>query len=52
MVSIDLDEESLDNSIHDNTILGVSDPEDALGIEEDAQNQNALYSNIVVNDNN
>ena len=49
---IDLDEDSFDNTIHDNTILGISDPEDALGIEEDAQNQNALYSNIVVDDHN
>lgn len=46
---MDLDKDSSRNSIHDNTIINISDPEDALGIEEGTQQQNSLYSNTVVN---
>lgn len=49
---IDLDEDSSGNSIHDNTIVDIADPEDALGIDEDARGQNTFYSNILINPNN
>jgi mannuronan 5-epimerase len=44
-----VDKDSSGNSVHDNTIIDIADPEDALGIEEGAQEQNSLYSNTIIN---
>lgn len=46
---MDLDKESFENIIHDNTILDIEDPEDALGIEDGAGNLNTLFSNVLIN---
>lgn len=48
---IDLDKESFENIIHDNTILDIEDPENALSIEDDAGDQNTLYSNVLLDSN-
>jgi mannuronan 5-epimerase len=49
---IDLDEESFENIIHDNTIIDIPDPSVALDIEEGAEEQNTLYSNVLIDSNN
>ena len=49
---IDLDEDSFNNNIHNNIIMNIADPEDALGIEGDAGEQNTLSSNILLNPSN
>jgi parallel beta-helix repeat protein len=43
---IEVDEDSFENTIHDNTIADIDDPESALGIEDDAGDRNTLYSNV------
>jgi parallel beta-helix repeat protein len=48
---VDLDKESFENIIHDNTILDIEDPENALSIEDDAGDQNDLYSNVLLDSN-
>ncbi|MGH9927142.1 MAG: right-handed parallel beta-helix repeat-containing protein, partial [Nitrososphaeraceae archaeon] len=48
---IDIDEDSYDNNIYNNTISDIADPEEALGIEEGAEEQNTIYSNTLVNSN-
>lgn len=40
---IDLDEDSFNNNIHNNIIMNIADPEDALGIEGDAGEQNPVF---------
>jgi parallel beta-helix repeat protein len=42
---IDLDGESFGNAIHHNVIENISDPSEALHIEEGAAANNTLYSN-------
>jgi parallel beta-helix repeat protein len=49
---IDLDEDSFNNNIHNNIIMNIADPEEALGIEGDAGEQNILSSNILLNPSN
>jgi poly(beta-D-mannuronate) C5 epimerase len=48
---IDLDKESFENVIHDNVIVDIADTKDALDIEEGAEVDNMLYSNILMNSN-
>jgi hypothetical protein len=43
-----LDEDSFDNTIHSNTIADIDDPEDALGVEDDAGDRNTLYFNMLL----
>jgi mannuronan 5-epimerase len=45
---IDLDEDSSDNTIHNNIMADIDDPENALGIEDEAGDQNTLNSNILL----
>jgi hypothetical protein len=47
-----LDKESFENIIHNNTILDIEDPEDALEIEHGSEDQNTLFSNILINSGN
>lgn len=49
---IDLDEDSSGNSIHDNVIIDIPDPTTALDIENGAETENTLYSNILINSSN
>lgn len=49
---IDLDKESFENVILNNTILDIEDPEDALEIEHGSEDQNTLFSNILINSGN
>lgn len=48
---IDLDSDSFENIIHDNTIENIDDPEDALGVENGAEDQNILCSNVLLDPN-
>jgi parallel beta-helix repeat protein len=47
---IDLDMDSFENIIYNNTIANMEDPEDALGIDDGAEDQNTLYSNVLINE--
>jgi parallel beta-helix repeat protein len=48
---IEVNEESYENTIHDNTIINIPDPSAALTIEDGAAEQNMLYSNTLINSN-
>ena len=48
---IDLDMDSFENIIYNNTIVDMEDPEDALGIDDGAEDQNTLYSNALLDSN-
>jgi parallel beta-helix repeat protein len=45
---IDVDADSTGNSIHDNIIVNINDPEDALGVEGESGDLNKLFSNILI----
>ena len=47
---IDLDMDSFENIIYNNTIVNIEDPEDALSIDDGAEDQNTLYSNVLINE--
>ncbi|MGH9979799.1 MAG: hypothetical protein ACRD8Z_28750 [Nitrososphaeraceae archaeon] len=49
---IDLDVDSFGNNIHNNTIMNIVDPDDALGIEDGVGEQNTLFSNNLLESNN
>ena len=49
---IDLDQDSSENMIHDNVIKDIADPAAALDIEDGAETENTLYSNILINSSN
>ena len=49
---IDLDEDSFNNIIHNNIIMNIADPKDELGIEDNAGEQNTLFSNILIDSSN
>jgi mannuronan 5-epimerase len=44
---IEVDEDSYDNIIHDNTMIDILDPSDVLSIENGAAEQNRFYSNVL-----
>jgi parallel beta-helix repeat protein len=48
---IDLDMDSFENIIYNNIIVNMEDPEDALGIDDGAEDQNTLYSNVLLDSN-
>lgn len=39
-------------NIRNNIVENILDPEDAIGLEDKAEDQNTLYSNKIVNSNN
>jgi poly(beta-D-mannuronate) C5 epimerase len=43
---IEVSEDSYDNIIHDNTMIGIPNPSDALSVENEAAEQNTVYSNV------
>jgi mannuronan 5-epimerase len=49
---IDLDKESSANIIHDNIITDIADPAAAFYIENGAETENTLYSNLLTNSSN
>jgi parallel beta-helix repeat protein len=49
---IDLDKDSFENIVYDNSIVKIDDPEDALGIEDGAGEQNTLFSNFLLDSKN
>jgi mannuronan 5-epimerase len=44
---IEVDEDSYNNMIHDNTMIGIPNPSDALSVENGAAEQNTFYSNLL-----
>lgn len=48
---IDVDKASYENMIHDNIIINIPKPSDALYLEDGAANQNTLHSNILIDGN-
>ena len=49
---IDLDKDSFENIVHDNSIVKIDDPEDALGVEDGAGERNTLFSNFLLDSKN
>ncbi|MPZ06088.1 MAG: hypothetical protein GEU26_06660 [Nitrososphaeraceae archaeon] len=47
---IDIDEDSFDNAVYNNTIINIPEPSEALYLRNGASQQNTLYSNILVNE--
>ena len=54
---IDIDKESLNNAIHNNTVIvanttkSPSSSSDAIAVESGAEKNNAIYSNTIMNGN-
>jgi hypothetical protein len=46
---LDMDEDSFDNVVYNNTIINISDPSEALHLRDGASEQNMLYSNTLIN---
>jgi hypothetical protein len=40
--------EAHEYNIHNNTIVNIANPEDALGIEDGAESENTLFSNVII----
>ena len=49
---IDIDKDSFENIVHDNSIVKIDDPEDAIGVEDGAGEQNTLFSNFLLDSKN
>jgi poly(beta-D-mannuronate) C5 epimerase len=49
---IDIDQDSIDNIIHDNVVRDIADPAAALFIEDGEDSGNSLYSNTLINSSN
>jgi parallel beta-helix repeat protein len=47
---IDIDEDSFDNAVYNNTIINIPEPSEALYLRDGASQQNTLYSNILINE--
>jgi parallel beta-helix repeat protein len=45
---IDIDEDSFENVIYNNTIINIPDPSEALRLRDGASEQNMLYSNTLI----
>src|SRR5918994_1639884 len=48
---IDIDEDSFENVIYNNTIINIPDPSEALHLRDGASEQNTLHSNILITKN-
>ena len=47
---IDIDEDSFDNVVYNNTIINIPEPSDALYLRDGASQQNTLHSNILIDE--
>jgi parallel beta-helix repeat protein len=47
---IDIDEDSFDNVVYNNTIINIPEPSEALYLRDGASQQNILYSNVLINE--
>jgi parallel beta-helix repeat protein len=47
---IDIDEDSFDNAVYNNTIINIPEPSEAIYLRDGASQQNILYSNILINE--
>ena len=45
---IDLDEDSFENVVYNNTIINIPDPSEALHLRDGASEQNTLHSNTLI----
>jgi parallel beta-helix repeat protein len=45
---IDIDEDSFENVVYNNTIINIPDPSEALHLRDGASEQNTLHSNTLV----
>jgi mannuronan 5-epimerase len=45
---IDIDEDSIENKVYNNTIINIPDPSEALHLRDGASEQNTLYSNTLI----
>ncbi|MGH9985938.1 MAG: NosD domain-containing protein, partial [Nitrososphaeraceae archaeon] len=48
---IDIDEDSIENMVYNNTIINIPDPSEALHLRDGASEQNTLHSNILIDAN-
>lgn len=46
---IDIDEDSIDNQVYNNTMINIPDPSEALHLRDKASEQNIFYSNTLIN---
>jgi mannuronan 5-epimerase len=46
---LDMDKDSFDNVVYNNTIINISDPSEALHLRDGASEQNMHYSNTLIN---
>jgi parallel beta-helix repeat protein len=46
---IDIDEDSFDNVVYNNTMMNIPEPTEALYLRDGASEQNTLYSNVLIN---
>jgi mannuronan 5-epimerase len=49
---IDIEKDSFENIVHDNSIVKIDDPEDALDVEDGVGEQNTLSSNFLLGSKN
>src|SRR5919106_1100181 len=47
---IDIDEDSYDNVVYNNTMMNIPETSEALYLRDEASQQNTLYSNILINE--
>jgi len=47
---IDIDEDSFDNIVSNNTLINIPEPSEALYLRDGASQRNSLYSNILINE--
>jgi mannuronan 5-epimerase len=45
---IDIDEDSFENVVYNNTIINILDPSEALHLRDEASEQNTLHSNTLI----
>jgi parallel beta-helix repeat protein len=48
---IDIDEDSFENAVYNNTIINIPDPSEALHLRDGASEQNTLHSNTLISIN-
>jgi parallel beta-helix repeat protein len=47
---IDIDEDSFDNAVYNNTMMNIPEPTEALYLRDGATEQNTLHSNVLINE--
>jgi poly(beta-D-mannuronate) C5 epimerase len=51
ITGIDIDEDSIENAVYNNTMIDISEPSEALSLGDGASQENMLYSNVLIDGN-